>query len=205
MLEGDPLSWFETLYSEARAGQGSIPWAGMKPNPHMVRWVEDSDRHWEGKSALVIGCGLGDDAEYLSALGMKVTAFDLSDTAIAWCKERFPGSETDYRTANLLQAPEEWIGAYDLVFESYTLQSLPYPERCRAIEAISSFVSDQGTLLLICMGRDADDPEGDIPWPLTREELRSFESFRLRISTLDDFINSGPPPVRRFRVECNKT
>ncbi|MCC5670705.1 class I SAM-dependent methyltransferase [Nostoc sp. CHAB 5784] len=41
-----------------------------------------------GQKALVIGCGLGDDAEAIASLGFEVTAFDISPTAIAWCQER---------------------------------------------------------------------------------------------------------------------
>ncbi|MDZ7952448.1 hypothetical protein [Nostoc sp. DedQUE09] len=36
-----------------------------------------------GQKALVIGCGLGDDAEALAHLGFEVTTFDISPTAMS--------------------------------------------------------------------------------------------------------------------------
>ena len=55
---------------------------------------------WNGKKALKIGCGLGDDAEYLTETGMEVTAFDISETAIRWCHERFPDSRVELSEHN---------------------------------------------------------------------------------------------------------
>ncbi len=34
---GEPLAWFEELYSQAEsAGLSSIPWADLEPNPSLV-------------------------------------------------------------------------------------------------------------------------------------------------------------------------
>jgi 2-polyprenyl-3-methyl-5-hydroxy-6-metoxy-1,4-benzoquinol methylase len=79
---------------------------------------------------LVTGCGLGDDAEYLAGRGAEVTAIDLSPTAIAWCRERFPESKVCYETANLL----EFSGEFDLTVEIYTLQAMPAEFRSTAVE-----------------------------------------------------------------------
>lgn len=56
--------------------------------PSLVHWLVKN--LGEGLSAVVVGCGLGDDAEALAAAGFAVTAFDVSGSAIAWAKERFP-------------------------------------------------------------------------------------------------------------------
>ncbi len=42
--------------------------------------------------AVVIGCGLGADAEYVASLGFDTTSFDISGTAIRLARQRFPGS-----------------------------------------------------------------------------------------------------------------
>lgn len=52
---------------------------------------------------------------------------------------------------------------------------------------------------MIARGREEDEPEGEMPWPLTRAEMESFEDFGLRRTSLDDFMNDEDPPVRRFR------
>mgnify|MGYP001170008050 CR=1 FL=1 len=80
---GDDLGWFEALYREANGDSSAIPWADREANPVLVSWLA---RHPEGvrdQRCLVVGCGLGDDAECLAAAGGRVAAFDLSETAIA--------------------------------------------------------------------------------------------------------------------------
>ena len=48
----------------------------------MMDWVKNCHN---GK-ALIIGCGLGDDAIGLENIGFTVTAFDISQHCIDWCK-----------------------------------------------------------------------------------------------------------------------
>jgi protein-L-isoaspartate O-methyltransferase len=45
-----------------------------------------------GKRALVVGCGLGYDAEFLARLGYAVTGFDVAPTAIERAVRENPGS-----------------------------------------------------------------------------------------------------------------
>src|SRR5690349_14887075 len=87
---GDPKGWFEALYVEANGDETTIPWANLTPNPQLVDWLDC--KNGEGQRALVIGCGLGDDAEAVAARGFAVTSFDISSHAIAWCKQRFSQS-----------------------------------------------------------------------------------------------------------------
>ena len=67
----------------------------------------------EGRSAIVIGCGLGDDAEALQQLGFQVTASDIAATAIDWCHQRFPNSNVNYRVADLFNLDPTWHAAFD--------------------------------------------------------------------------------------------
>ncbi len=96
------------------------------------------------RRVLVVGCGLGDDAEYLSKLGANVTAFDLSQTAIDWCHQRFPDSKVNYQAVDLFTAPADWKLSFDLVVEIYTIQALPANIRPHAIESIGNFVAPNG-------------------------------------------------------------
>ncbi len=127
---GDHVGWFEELYAAAESGSAVVPWADLHVNPQLSSWnLLDTARI---SSALVVGCGLGDDAEWLAAQGFAVTAFDISATAIVACRRRFPHSSVDYVQTSLLSPPAEWIAdPFDLVVESYTIQVLPpgSPER----------------------------------------------------------------------------
>jgi len=133
---GDETGWFETLYREAEAGVSVVPWADGAPNPHLVEWFADAGPDLAGKRALVVGCGLGYDAEFLASHGFEVTAFDIAPSAITAAKQASPGSAVDYVTADLLDLPSSWTGLFDLVVEIYTVQPLYGPVRARALAAL---------------------------------------------------------------------
>jgi len=196
---GDALGWFERLYAQAGADSTMIPWADLRPNPNVVEWL---DRHGAGISgpALKIGSGLGDDAEEMARRGLKTTAFDISPTAMARAKERFPESSVSYVVADLFSAPDEWQGKFAFVLESYTLQVLPLYLRAEAVRCIASFVAPGGTLLVIARGREPEEPEGKMPWPVTAKELSLFQTHGLKQVAFEDYVDKEDPPVRRFRV-----
>lgn len=200
---GEPSGWFETLYANAEKGDAKIPWAMMKPHPHLTAWVNKTKLDGTGLRALVTGCGLGDDAELLREVGFAVTAFDISETAIKGCKERFPDSSVDYQVIDLFKTPDAWQGHFDLVLDSRTIQSMPYQYHQQAIEVISACVADNGRVLVLCFGRD--DPEAKakgIPWGLSRKELAHFEACGLQEDSWED-INTDDR--LRLRVVYRKT
>src|SRR5579863_4765115 len=165
---GDVVGWFEPLYAEAAGDPGKVPWADLRPNPYLREWLEANPIRGDGRTALVVGCGLGDDAELLAQLGFQVTAFDISGTAIDWCRRRYPESSVLYQVADLIDLPPAWRRTFDFVFEAYTFQVLPPTLREQAIANVAEQVRPGGSLLVICRGRKADDPEGQMPWPLLR-------------------------------------
>ncbi len=200
LLEGDPLGWFEVLYAQAGSDFSIVPWADLAPNPNIVDWLERGCVASAGRKALKIGCGLGDDAEELSRRGFETTAFDISETAISWCRRRHPDTSVLYTVADLFKTPSEWAGKFDFVLESYTLQVLPRRLWQEAMRHIAEFVAPQGMLLVITRGREPNDPKGKMPWPLTREEMAIFKTFGLEEVSFEDYTDSETPPVRRFRA-----
>ncbi len=196
---GDPLGWFEDLYCQAREDSSIIPWADLEPNPNLIEWLNRHDTLGSGR-AIKVGSGLGDDAEELVSRGFTTTAFDISQSAIAWSKRRFPQSSASYIVADLFSAPIEWRAMFEFVLESYTLQVLPPNLRLDAMRRIASFVAPGGTLLVIARGRETSEPEGKMPWPLTKDELSLFESHGLKEVSFEDYMDSENPPVRRFRA-----
>ena len=85
--QGDPNGWFEEFYARACGDIGKVYWADLKPNPLLLDWLKERGAS-DGMRAITIGCGLGDDAEALSRYGYRVTAFDISPSAIAMCRGR---------------------------------------------------------------------------------------------------------------------
>ena len=168
---GDDIGWFEQLYVTSRQSGIGVPWDRGGPHPLLGEWARDLEGG--GRSALVVGCGLGADAELLSARGFTTTAFDVARTAVDGARERFPDTAVDYRVANLINPPPEWREAFDLVVESLTVQSLPRELRETATANVAGFVAPGGTLVVIATAADDPSDEGP-PWPLTREEIDAF-------------------------------
>ena len=194
---GMPLAWFEELYSTADRDDDWIPWSDGHPNPLLVEWAvgqQDLGR------ALVVGCGLGEDAAFLDQRGWDVTAFDLSPTAVEWAKELFSESKIEWLTANLLDLPEEWNSSFDLVLEVHILQAMPEFIRLQASPKLAPLVRNGGHL--VCIGRfqtDSGPVEGP-PWPLSRSFIESIGE-NLPMQGLDVCsLPDDEPDVSRFRA-----
>lgn len=201
IARGDLTGWHEQIYADANGDPSGITWADLEPNPNLTGWFASHSADLSGKRALVVGCGLGDDAEYLASHGMTVTAFDISPTAIDWCKQRFPDSQVNYAVASVLAVPSAWLGAFDWVIDCYTLQVIPSEIRQPAAKGMADCVAPQGNLLLIARGRDEDEMALYVPWPLTRAELNMFTTWGFREISFDDYMDGD---TRRFRAVYQK-
>lgn len=197
---GDTVGWFDALYQEAGGDNEVIPWADLEPNAYFKKWAESTGLVGGGRSALVVGCGLGDDAKYLSDLGFKVTAFDISPTAIAWARKLHVDTDIEFETCDLFQPFRGWVGGFDFVLEIYTIQPLPLEMRPQVVDAIASFVKEDGRIVVVTRGREDDVEPDEMPWPMSRRDLARFEHNGL-VQT--DFVimpgEEGEPP--RFVVE----
>jgi SAM-dependent methyltransferase len=201
LAAGDPTGWFEQLYVEAEAGEAEVPWDRPAPTALLVEWVEraGSARAGAGMRAVVVGCGLGRDAEFVAGLGFATTAFDISETAVRVARERHTGSPVDYRVADLLDLPGEWRHGFDLVVESNNVQALPRSLRERATAAVGSLVAPGGTLLVLAAAATEWDEDGP-PWPLTRAEVSAFGVGGLREESVESIPAEDDPLVTRWRA-----
>jgi SAM-dependent methyltransferase len=162
----------------------------------LTGWLDDRPAA-DGQTGLVVACGLGDDAEELARRGYRVTAFDVSPTAIQKCRRRFPASPVDYVVADVFDLPSAWAGSFGLVVEIRTLQSLPPERRREAARAIAATVAPGGVAFVCTAAREPEEPLGSRPWPLTRSELDAFTGAGLLELDLRD---EPPGPGRRFRT-----
>jgi len=188
--EDQPSNWFEPLYAGSDVYGEGVPWANMETHPSFGRWLSKNPLKGEGKSALVVGCGMGDDAIKLEALGFQVTAFDVSATAIKFCKERFPHSKVEFLCADLFENPHQWQHQFDFVLEIFTVQALPPKYERETIGKISDFVAPGGVILVIALvGIEERSFENGPPWLLTSKHIDSFVSCGLKV--LGKYVERG--------------
>lgn len=147
---------------------------------------------------------MGDDAEALAHRGFKVTAFDISPTAIAWCQERFPDSTVNYLVADLLAIPSQWHQAFDFIFECRNIQALPLNVRYEVISSVASVISLNGTLLLITHVRETEVEPSGPPWPLSNSELTQFENLGLYQIGQLVFSESKQVDIKQVRIEYQR-
>lgn len=186
--QGQPASaWFDRLYRAAAAGEAVVPWDTAHAQPLLAQWAA-SAQQVDGRRAVVVGAGLGRDIDLVTDLGYDVVAFDVSPAAVAGARQRHvdpqSGAHTrsaasfgvDYRVADLLDLPAAWVGAFDLVVESMTVQALPPSLRERATTAVASLVAPGGDLVVVAAASDAtltDEVLGP-PWPLSQGQVEAF-------------------------------
>lgn len=183
----DPM--FERMYAQAGTDLHAVPWAALEPRPALTDWL-DRQPQVRNLRALVVACGLGDDAEELARRGYQVTAFDAAPTAIDQCHRRFPDSAVDYQVADLFALPDTWQQAFDLVVEIWTLQSLEPAERPFAEHALAATVRPGGGQLFVYSLALADGEALESrPWPLQRTELRPFLDAGLQET---EFVETAP-------------
>lgn len=197
---------FESIYREAGGDLSRVPWAGGRANPLLVSWLnaEAAGRVRPGARAVVVGCGLGDDVIELINRGYDATGFDISPTAIDWARRRFPGMESAFIHADVLAMPTRFRHRFDLVVESYTLQSVDPSLREPMAAAITQLACPRGLILTIARGRDEHELLEHVhgpPFPFTAAELTGLMEASGWQATrpLDDFFDDENPPQRRLR------
>jgi len=170
---GDGVGWFEELYAAGAAGRAPMPWSRTEAHPLLVEWAGSTGVRGPGR-AVVVGCALGADAECVAGLGFDTIGFDVSETAIRSARERHQGSSVGYVVADLLDLPDSWHQAFDLVVEIITVQALPDDLRPDAIAGVTGLVAPGGALFVVALRDDGTNTAPPPPTPLTRAEIDSF-------------------------------
>jgi SAM-dependent methyltransferase len=163
-------NFFDSVYKSASHNLVSIPWVKLKPNELLTDFLATAQIE-PSQKALVIGCGVGDDADVLQRAGFVVDAIDISPTAIEIAKGRFVSPDINFTVADIFALPKQHEGRYDVVYEGLTIQSIPRAKRKELIKIIASLVAPKGTLLVYAHRQEDTDNMGGPPWPLYRHEF----------------------------------
>lgn len=159
---------------EDHYGRHERVWSG-RANPVLVDVVESLPPG----TALDLGCGEGGDAIWLAGLGWRVTAVDLSVTALdraaADAATAGVAERIDFQRHDL--AVTFPSGAFDLVSAQYLHSPVEFP-RDRVLRAAASAVTHGGLLLIvdhasISPGSWAEPEETLAPLGLSPDEWRT--------------------------------
>jgi len=203
--EDKPTDWFDSIYTDAQGDHRDVFWADLEPSPYLLKWLKGCVFKHTGRKAIVVGCGVGDDAEALSDAGYEVTAFDISPEAIRLCKNRYPDTKVDYLIADLFDYQSHWAEGFELVYECNTIQVLPGKYRSQARDAMVSLLAPQGYILVSCRSRLKGEQEDDIPLPLDKEEIDGFiHHCSLREESFESYDDTQEPPVPHFFASYKK-
>jgi len=190
------VNFFDNIYKNTNDTHSNIPWATLNANIYLKDYL-DNNEMVKNKKALVIGCGLGDDANELSLKGYEVDAIDISDHAISLAKKRFQDKNINFKVEDIFDLPKSMINSYDFIYEGLTIQSIHPQYRESLIKIIYSLNKSNGELLLYTNIQNDSDSFGGPPWPLYRKDLEIFNTIGYEILSKEELVENKPiAPIR---------
>jgi SAM-dependent methyltransferase len=181
---------------EQRAGEswdasyrdGRPPWDIGQPQPAIVRLAAEGA--FRG-AVLDAGCGTGENALHVAALGLDVVGVDVAATALAFAREkaRERGIDAAFQACDALHLDR--LGrTFETVLDCGLFHTFDADERRAYVASLATVTS--GTLYVLCF-RDADGPRG--PHPVSEDELRAaFAGWHIASISPDRLQTRLDPP-----------
>ncbi len=171
-----PLSGRQPTSHERMAGRpwdasyhdGPAPWDIGGPQPAIVRVA--SQGGFAG-AVLDAGCGTGENALHVAALGLPVLGFDVAETALAMARQkaRDRGMDVEFVAADALHL--EHLGrTFQTVLDCGLFHAFDDDERARYAASLASTTEHNGTLYVLCFSDESPDT---VPHPVGQQELRA--------------------------------
>ena len=205
---GRPSGWWQPVYATAVSQGRRLPWQEGAAHPWVTGWLEDPVHTPPGPSALVVGCGVGDDVVPLLAHGYDVTAMDVSATAVAWAQQRVgtlvgrDARAVRWLVSDLLEVSAAEVGVFDLVVEVHTVPWLPGVVRDAAMAAIGGLVAPGGVALVITEVATSDAGRAALegpPWAQAPSELAAYRAGGL-VRLAIEHPSPGDGPTMEVRM-----
>ncbi|CAH1207216.1 Ubiquinone biosynthesis O-methyltransferase, mitochondrial [Paenibacillus sp. JJ-223] len=140
-----PEQFWEPFYADRSR---PIPFFSNKPDENLVEYV--TSNLLSGDKALELGCGPGRNALYLAKQGYRVDAYDLSETAIAWAKERAAEMQLEVHFECKSAFELNPAAQYNVVYDSGCLHHLLPHQRIPYIDMIHRALVPEGMFAMTC-------------------------------------------------------
>lgn len=153
---------------DASYHDGRAPWDIGRPQPAIVRLA--CENGFAG-AVLDAGCGTGENALHVAALGLSVLGVDVAETALAIARKKADdrGIVVEFAAADAFQL--ERLGrAFKTVLDCGLFHTFDGDERTRYVASLASVTEHAATLYVLCFRDEAPDTG---PHPIRQEELRA--------------------------------
>jgi SAM-dependent methyltransferase len=153
---------------DASYQDGPAPWDIGRPQPAIMRVAA---RGGIAGAVLDAGCGTGENALHVAALGFSVLGVDVAETALAIARTKAAdrGIEVEFATADAL-ALDRLGRTFDTVLDCGLFHTFDDDERRAYAASLASVTRPGGTAYVLCF-RDAGPDTG--PHPVSQEQLRA--------------------------------
>ena len=153
----------ERQYQEARA-KGWSGWGGdarMALEHILIGRLFSYPNVPQSGRALELGCGEGHYCRILAERGYTVTGVDISDSAIAWAKEKTAptGLSITYHQADLSQPGILPNGNFDLIVDGNCFHCIIGQDRQAFLANVHRLLSDDGVFFISSKCIDSGDDE----------------------------------------------
>lgn len=166
---------------DASYQDGPAPWDVGRPQPAMARLAAEGA--FAG-TVLDAGCGTGENALCVAALGLPVLGVDVAATAVATARAKAAerGLAAEFAVADALRLDR--LGRrFDTVLDCGLFHTFDVDERPDYVASLASVVRPGGTLHVLCFSDEGADVG---PHPVSRAELTGpFESAAWRIVSVE--------------------
>lgn len=173
-LADDPLRGRRATSHERMAGQpwdasyhdGQPPWDIGRAQPAIARLAAAGGFV---SPVLDVGCGTGENALHLAALGLSVVGVDVAETALAMARAKAGdrGLPATFAAADALRLKR--LGrTFHTVLDCGLFHSFSPDERAGYVASLASATGRGGTLYVLCFSDGGPDTG---PHPVTRDEL----------------------------------
>ena len=135
-------------------------WSSDKATPIVLQTIQKYIID-NNKKILELGCGEGRDSIHLLELGYKLTATDVSEEAISYCRNKYPKFKDNFHELDFIEDVHAF--SYDFIYAIAVLHMLVLDEDRKAFyKFIYNHLNENGVALVTSMGDGVMTVQSDI-------------------------------------------